>query len=221
MFKYIARYYDSTNRLLSLGLDRYWRTRAVAALAPKRGMSILDVGCGTGDISIEIIRTCPECRVVGIDPSFHMLKVGQEKIRTGRLSNIELGAGSVLDLSYMTRSFDAAITSFCIRNVTDRRRGLLEMRRVLKPGGSIVILELTEPLGGLMKPLFRLYSRVMMPALTSVMSSVSAYRYLAESMADFPPPPVFTRILEDCGYKSVTHEFLTGGIVTLYTARVG
>jgi demethylmenaquinone methyltransferase / 2-methoxy-6-polyprenyl-1,4-benzoquinol methylase len=222
MFEYIAPYYDSTNRLLSLGLDAYWRKAAVRTLAPAPGRKYLDVGCGTGDTAIEILNQSPESTVVGVDPSDHMLALGLEKIQHLRLEpKITLQKGDALNLEYNDNEFDSAITSFCIRNVTDRKRALVEIRRVIKPGGRLIILELTEPQGQIMKPLFRLYSLVVMPIVTGLLSSASAYKYLADSMADFPKPGDFLGVLEVAGYKEVRFKHLTGGIVTIFEAGAG
>src|SRR5208283_4015601 len=116
----------------------------------------------------------------------------REKVsKAGLQTQISLETADVLDLRFPDHYFDGAITSFCIRNVTDRRRGITEICRVVRPGGLLVILELTEPTGFVMKPLFRIYAGVIMPLVTKMMSSVSAYRYLSASMADFPRPRIF------------------------------
>jgi demethylmenaquinone methyltransferase / 2-methoxy-6-polyprenyl-1,4-benzoquinol methylase len=221
MFDRIAGYYDGTNRILSLGLDGRWRRRAVNCLSPHPDGKYLDVGCGTGDVSIEILRQAPGCTVTGIDRSEKMLEVGREKLgEVGLENSISLDIGDVLNLAFPDNYFDGAITSFCIRNVTDRRRGMEEIRRVVQPRGSFVILELTEPTGFLMKPLFRIYSGVIMPLVTKMMSSVSAYRYLSASMADFPRPEIFTNLMAEAGFVNVEHKHMTGGIVTLFVGRV-
>ncbi len=221
MFDYIARYYDGTNRILSLSLDLRWRRQAVDALAPIAGRTYLDVGCGTGDMAVEILRRSPRSKVVGIDPSEGMLEVGREKVKAAGLGeSISLLRGNVLDLDYEDNSFDGAITAFCIRNVTDRRRGLEEIRRVLRPGSRLVILELTEPQGPIMRPLFRTYAFVVMPLVTLAMSSASAYRYLANSMADFPKPGTFLSILGEAGFVNTKHAHMTGGIVTVFEGLV-
>jgi demethylmenaquinone methyltransferase / 2-methoxy-6-polyprenyl-1,4-benzoquinol methylase len=221
MFDTIAGYYDGTNRILSLGLDGLWRRKGVERLSTKPGGFYLDVGCGTGDISLEILRQCPASRVRGIDPSAGMLELGRRKVESGGLAHaITLEEGNVLELAYDDNSFDGAIASFCIRNVTDRRRGLSEIQRVVRPGGVLVIVELTEPVGPIMKPLFRIYSRVVMPAVTGLMSSVSAYRYLADSMAHFPPPQVFLDLMSQSGFVSMEYVHLTGGIVTVFSGKV-
>jgi demethylmenaquinone methyltransferase / 2-methoxy-6-polyprenyl-1,4-benzoquinol methylase len=221
MFDKIAGYYDGTNRILSLGLDGHWRRRAVKCLSPHHDGKYLDVGCGTGDVSIEILRQAPGSSVAGIDRSERMLEVGRAKLIVAGLDNsISLDIGDVLDLEYPDNYFDGAITSFCIRNVTDRRRGMEEIRRVIQPGGLFVILELTEPTGFLMKPLFRIYAGIIMPLVTKIMSSVSAYRYLSASMADFPPPEIFTNLMAESGFVNIEHTHMTGGIVTLFAGRV-
>jgi demethylmenaquinone methyltransferase/2-methoxy-6-polyprenyl-1,4-benzoquinol methylase len=220
MFERIAGFYDSTNRILSLGLDAWWRRRAVRRLKPAPGGKYLDVGCGTGDMALEVTRQAPGSWVVGIDPVENMLAIAAEKVRAaGQAANISVAKGDVLNLEFDDNSFDGAITAFCIRNVTDRRRGLVEIHRVVKPGGLLVILELTEPGGPIMKPLFRTYARVVMPLVTKLMSSVSAYKYLAASMADFPKPATFLNLMETAGFTNLTHERLTGGIVTIFAGE--
>jgi demethylmenaquinone methyltransferase/2-methoxy-6-polyprenyl-1,4-benzoquinol methylase len=148
-----------------------------------------------------------------------MLAVGREKVRAAGVSGaVSLLPGDVLNLQFPDNSFDGAITAFCIRNVTDRLSGLREINRVLRPGGSLVILELTDPVG-LMKPLFRLYSNVVIPLVTKVMSSVSAYRYLTDSMADFPLADRFVTVLQDAGFADTAYFRMTGGIVTIFLGR--
>lgn len=221
MFRYIARYYDSTNKILSLGLDGYWRRRAIKSLEPRDQATYLDIGAGTGDVALAVLEQAPSCSVIGIDASTEMLEVGVTKATarnlTGRLT---LLPSNVLDLPFADNSFDGAITSFCIRNVVDRRRALRETARVLKPGAALVVCELNEPRGHVMRPLFRFYSRVFMPLITRMLSSAAAYRYLADSMADFPTGDRFLRIMSESGFSKGTYKCLTGGIVTLYTAHV-
>ncbi len=221
MFDRIAKFYDGTNRLLTFGLDARWRRKAVSRLALMLGSTYLDVGCGTGDMALEIIRQAPESRVVGIDPSEGMLEIGKAKVHAAGLDHaIVLQRGDVLDLQFGDDSFDGAITAFCIRNVTDRLRGLQEILRVVRPGGLVIILELTEPLGPIMGPLFRIYGNVVMPAVTAVMSSRSAYRYLTDSMADFPEPGEILAVLKEAGYINRKYGHMTGGIVTLFEGQV-
>jgi demethylmenaquinone methyltransferase / 2-methoxy-6-polyprenyl-1,4-benzoquinol methylase len=221
MFDAIAGYYDGTNKILSFGLDGFWRSRAVTRLQPVPGGKYLDVGCGTGDIALEILRRAPGSKVIGIDPSQGMLVQGQNKVRSGGLADsISLIAGDVLDLEFEDNSFDGAITAFCIRNVTNRRLALREMSRVIRGGGRIVVLELTHPTGRIMEPLFNIYSRVVIPTLTKIMSSVSAYRYLTDSMADFPRPDLILALMKEAGFINCVYRHMTGGIVTLLEGQV-
>lgn len=221
MFEHIASFYDGTNKILSLGLDGYWRRKAVEYLRPAPESHYLDVGCGTGDVAIEILRAAENVMVTGIDPSSAMLAVGRKKVsEAGLNNNIRLIDGDALDIPFQNSSFDGAITSFCIRNVPYRLRAVKEIHRVIKPGGRFIILELTEPLGPIMRPLFRIYGKVVMPAVTYLMSSVSAYRYLTDSMADFPHPDVFLKLLSDSGFEQLDYRHLTGGIVTIFTGVV-
>jgi demethylmenaquinone methyltransferase / 2-methoxy-6-polyprenyl-1,4-benzoquinol methylase len=222
MFEHIAGFYDGTNKVLSLGLDGWWRRCAVQCLAPISGGRYLDVGCGTGDMALEILRQAPGSSVVGIDPVENMLAIARDKVSAACLdSSISVEKGDALNLEFANTFFDGAITAFCVRNITDRRRALAEILRVLKPGGSLVILELTEPGGPIMKPLFRIYARVVMPLVTKLMSSVSAYKYLAESMADFPMPTVFSELMTSAGFTNLSHKHMTGGIVTIFVGQAG
>jgi len=220
MFNEIAKNYDRTNKILSLGLDGRWRRRAVKRLDPQPNRVYLDAGCGTGDVSILIAKRSRRCRVVGIDPSEGMLRIGMSKIEKAGLSEkISMKTGDILNLDFPDRNFDGAITAFCIRNVTDRKQALAELLRVIRPGGQLVILELTEP-AGIMKHLFKFYSRVAMPVVTALMSSAPAYRYLSDSMTDFPKPEAWLGLMEDCGFVNTETESLTGGIARIFSGRV-
>ncbi|MGA8833727.1 MAG: bifunctional demethylmenaquinone methyltransferase/2-methoxy-6-polyprenyl-1,4-benzoquinol methylase UbiE [Desulfomonilaceae bacterium] len=222
MFNHIAPYYDSANHILSVGLDHLWRREAVKRLDPKENHVYLDVGCGTGDISLEILRQNKASRVIGIDTSLGMLGIGWKKIRQyGLESQASFREGNCLGLEFPDNSFDGAITVFCIRNVTDRKKAFSEMVRVLKPGSMLVVMELTEPMGLVMKPLFRIYARTVMPLVTKIMSSVSAYKYLAASMEAFPKPENMKQIMTDSGLTNVAYSQMTLGIVTVYEGLKG
>jgi demethylmenaquinone methyltransferase / 2-methoxy-6-polyprenyl-1,4-benzoquinol methylase len=221
MFDAIAGYYDGTNKILSFGLDGFWRSRAVTRLQPVPGGKYLDIGCGTGDIALEILRRAPGSKVIGIDPSQGMLVRGHNKVSAAGLADsISLIIGDVLDLRFEDKSFDGAITAFCIRNVTNRKLALREISRVIRSGGRLVVLELTHPTGRIMEPLFKIYSRVVIPTLTKIMSSVSAYRYLTDSMADFPKPDLILALMKEAGFIECRYRHMTGGIVTLFEGQV-
>ena len=219
MFDYIAPYYDKTNRILSLGLDHYWRHKGVRALMSNQAQLILDVGAGTGDIGIKIVKDYRDKIIVGIDTSLMMMRIGLEKARgKGLGNNITLCSSDVVNLCFEANVFDGAITSFCIRNVENRQLALDEIFRVLKHGAKLVIVELTQPQGGVMKPLFNIYSKLVTPLITGIFSSVSAYNYLTESMADFPKPSDFSLLLQQAGFEKIHYFHLTFGIVTVYEA---
>jgi len=221
MFDAIARRYDRMNRLLSLGLDRRWRRRAVAALAPRAGGRYLDVGCGTGDVVMEVLRQCPRATVVGVDPAEAMLGVAVDRLRrAGLAASVSLRTGDATDLAFADASFDGVVTAFCIRNVTHRAKALGEMRRVLSPGGRAVILELTVPAGGVLRAAHRLYTgRVVPLAGRLVARNADAYRYLVESIREFPHPRELLAAMDEAGFAETRREGLLGGTVTVFVGR--
>jgi demethylmenaquinone methyltransferase/2-methoxy-6-polyprenyl-1,4-benzoquinol methylase len=217
MFDRIAGCYDFTNRALTFGLDAYWRNVAIKALNPAPRGHYLDIGCGTGDMAIKIVKRIPDAKVTGIDPSQGMLQQGGIKVAKEAMEDaVRLEKGDVLELRFPENYFDGAITAFCIRNVTNRKKALTEIHRSLKQGAPLVILELTDPDGAIMKPLFRLYSRIVMPVVTKALSSSSAYRYLTDSMAAFPRAEAIKGLMNHCGFNDLEHKRMTGGIVTLF-----
>lgn len=217
MFDAIARRYDRMNHVISLGLDRYWRRRAIACLDPADGGCYLDIGTGTGDVAIEILRRRPGASVVGVDPSLEMLALAKTKAqRAGLAGSISFQAGDASALAYADASFSGVITAFCVRNIEDRRAALGEMRRVIRPGGRLVILELTVPDGRLLRTLHRVYNRTFVPLASRLLSRGNAYRYLVESIEGFPPPERVTAMMNDAGFEQVRHIPLTGGVVSVF-----
>jgi len=155
MFDRIAGRYDLLNRLMSFGLDRRWRRRAVQLLEPSGANSYLDLGCGTGDISLEILRQAPESDVVGVDPAEKMLRIAQTRISKANMHNrVNLVVGDALSLEFGDNSFAGIASAFCIRNITDRRKALAEMNRTLSPGGRLVLLELTATDNPILRPAY-------------------------------------------------------------------
>jgi demethylmenaquinone methyltransferase / 2-methoxy-6-polyprenyl-1,4-benzoquinol methylase len=219
MFDRIADRYDLLNRLMSLGLDRGWRRSCVGSLGLGAGSVLLDVATGTGDLAIEAVRQYPAIKVVGIDPSVEMLRIGREKIGALGLSErIELVEGDAQSIPRDNESFDAVMIAFGIRNVPDRCLALSEFARVVRPGGTVAILELIEPRQGFVAPLARLWTGLMVPALGRVLSGAQEYRYLRDSMQRFPSPPEFQRLLEAAGLVPVAHESLGFGSCHLFVA---
>lgn len=217
MFDRIAERYDLVNRVISLGLDRGWRARAVDALRLGVDAHVLDVATGTADLAIAIARTHPDARVTGIDPSSGMLTVGREKARTANLaSRVDLVSGDAQALPFADASFDGATIAFGIRNVPDRDLGLREMRRVLRPGARLVVLELAEPDAGLLGPLARWHVHTVVPAIGAWLSGAPEYDYLQRSIAKFPSRAVFAEMMGAAGFAHVEASSLTFGAATLY-----
>lgn len=221
MFDAIAPRYDRLNRILSLGSDARWRRQTVAALALEPGQRVLDVATGTADLAIELARLCPGVDVIGVDPSLGMLEIGRRKVAgAGLTGRIRLEQADGQELPYQDASFDAASVAFGIRNFPDRARGLREMARVVRPGGRVAILELSEPRRGIVSPFARFYIRVLVPRMGSLLARAPEYRYLQRSIAAFPAAEVFASMMEETGLSDPRVRPLSFGVVHLYTASV-
>jgi demethylmenaquinone methyltransferase / 2-methoxy-6-polyprenyl-1,4-benzoquinol methylase len=220
MFDRIAERYDLLNRILSLGIDRRWRRHAAAALGPSHGQRILDLATGTGDLAIEVART-PSTVVVGLDPSSRMLDLAKKKVaRAGLADRIALMLGDAQALPFGPCEFDGACMAFGIRNVPDRAMALREIARVVKPGGRVAILELSEPRGGLLGSPGRFYVRTLVPRVGALLSGAREYRYLQESIARFPSPPDFARLMTQSGLEVDSMRPLTFGACCLFAGKV-
>ncbi len=218
MFDNIAARYDLVNRVTSLGMDRGWRRRAVRALELGANAHVLDVATGTGDVAIAVARAYPDARVTGIDPSPGMLEVARRKL--GELSGrIELVTGDAQALPFPDGAFDGVIIAFGIRNVPDRPRALAEMARVTRAGGRVVVLELSEPEPGLVGSMARLHVHRIVPRLGAWLSGAAEYRYLEQSIAAFPPPAEFERLLASAGLASIERQPLGFGACQLFVGR--
>lgn len=220
MFNNIAIRYDFLNHFLSLGIDRYWRRKAISYLKDRTNTLILDIATGTADLAIEAVSLKPE-KIFGVDISTEMLEIGRQKIIKKKLQDkIQLLEGDSEDLIFEDNKFDAVTVAFGVRNFQDLETGLEEMRRVLRPLGMIVILEFSQPKNFLFKKLYNFYSSRITPGIGKVISKdKEAYSYLHESVKAFPHGIDFCNILVDCGYKNVHFTPLTFGIVTIYTAE--
>lgn len=217
LFDGIARRYDFLNHLLSGGVDFYWRRRAVEHLKDYQPKRILDVATGTADFAIATMRLHPE-RVVGVDIAEEMLKIGRHKIATRGLSNvISLQTGEAESLHFDSGSFDAAIVAFGARNFEHLEKGLSEMRRVLREGGKIVVLEFSRPRVFPFKQIYFFYFKTILPLIGRFISkSDDAYTYLPNTVMNFPEGESFLGILRKVGFKDVGEERLTFGIATVY-----
>lgn len=218
MFDRIARRYDLLNRVLSFGIDRGWRRQAARALGPAR--RVLDLATGTGDLAIEIARQLRDATVVGSDPSEAMLEVGRGKLAARRLDDrVTLAHGDAQRIAHPDASFDGVSIAFGIRNVPDRALALREMARVTRDGGRIVILELTDPKGGVVAPLARWHVHWLVPRLGALLSGAREYRYLEKSIARFPSAPEFAATMTDCGLRVLEVRPLTFGTAHLFVAE--
>ncbi len=223
MFDRIAPRYDMLNRVLSFGADRSWRRRAVRSMVGDRGedpVDMLDLATGTGDLALEMTRQFPEGTVVGVDPSVEMLRVGYQKLRQLDLTErVELRQGDAQALPFRDDSFDGVGIAFGIRNVPDRSLALGEMARVTRPGGRVVILELSEPRLGWVSGVARGYIHHVVPRLGALISGAAEYRYLERSIAAFPPVDAFASLMESSGLEVVACHPLWFGSCTLFVGR--
>ncbi len=220
MFDKIAPSYDRLNHALSLGIDRRWRRTAVDALGKHKPQQILDIATGTGDFALLLAKRIKPQHIVGADISEGMMAVGREKVKEEGLQNvISFQYEDCMQLSFPDGSFDAVTSSYGVRNFQNLDKGLQEMQRVLRPGGHLLIVELTPPPSFPMKQLFWLYAHVVMPLLGRLIShDDSAYTYLPASMEAFPQPEQMEGILRKAGFAEVQWRRFTFGISTMYLA---
>ncbi|MHB8377000.1 MAG: class I SAM-dependent methyltransferase [Dehalococcoidia bacterium] len=215
MFGRIVPRYDRMNRLISLGMDGCWRRLAAGAAAPE-GMRALDLGTGTGDLARELVRH--GARVVGADFSAPMLGVAARRYGgDGRYAWI---CADGHRLPFADGSFDRVTNAFLLRNLVDLPAAFREMARVLRPGGRVVCLDMTQPPPGLFAALYRLYFNRIMPVVAGVLSGErAAYRYLPASLAGFPGAEALSQMLREAGFREVRYRRLGGGAVALHEAE--
>jgi len=223
MFGRIAPRYDFLNHLLSLDIDKIWRRRVArrfSGVLHNPTARVLDLCCGTGDLALAFRKEAPVgAEIIGSD-------FVPEMLERARAKAVALGAvitfveADALALPFKDASFDLVSCSFGFRNLANYERGMLEIFRVLRPGGAVAILEFAEPRGKLFGKLYRFYFRHVLPRLGGLISgSSSAYMYLPSSVSKFPSPEVLQALFERAGYTGVRFERWTGGIVALHTAR--
>ncbi len=219
MFDTIAFAYDKLNRLLSLGFDKGWRKKGIAYLKPFAPQLILDIATGTGDLAIAMRRCLNPQKVVGADISEGMMEIGREKAhKAGFADSISFEQQDCLALTYPDNTYDAVTAAFGVRNFEHIEQGIGEMYRVLKPGGHIMILELSSPEYFPMKQLFAIYSKVIIPNMGKLLSKEkAAYDYLPSSIKVVPQGHVMTDILERAGFKETRYKTFTLGVCTMYT----
>lgn len=220
MFNSISHRYDFLNHFLSLGIDKLWRKKSIKMLKGSNPKVILDVATGTGDFALEALSLNPDS-VIGIDISEGMLNVGRKKIEKLKLTHkVELQLADSENIPFEENKFDAITVGFGVRNFENLEKGIREIFRVLKPGGTLVVLEFSKPSRFPVKQLYNFYFKFVLPKIGNTVSSdKAAYTYLPESVAAFPDGRDFEAILRTIGFKKTTCKQLTFGISSIYTGQ--
>jgi len=221
MFDSIAHSYDRLNHSLSLGIDRLWRRRVTRMAERMKAHHVLDIATGTGDMAIALARLACTEKITGGDFSDNMLAIARQKAsRLRYCDKIEFRREDALGLSMPDDSFDLVTVAFGARNFADLEKGLSEMHRVTRNGGSVAVLELTIPANPVVKAFYRLYLHGILPIVGRIASKDrSAYEYLPASVEQFPQRERFTEIMARTGWRNCRYESLTFGIATMYTAE--
>ncbi|MDF4204904.1 bifunctional demethylmenaquinone methyltransferase/2-methoxy-6-polyprenyl-1,4-benzoquinol methylase UbiE [Maribacter sp. SA7] len=222
MFDTISKNYDGLNRVISFGIDIKWRKKVVEILKKEKPQSILDIATGTGDLAIALVKTGAK-KIVGLDISPGMLAVGKEKVTDKQLdSTIEMVVGDSEKLIFEDNSFDAVTVSFGVRNFETLNTGMAEILRVLKPNGTLVVLETSVPTKTPYKQGYSFYTKNILPLIGKLFSKDdSAYGYLSESASVFPHGENFNNILREIGFIDVTNKPQTFGVASIYVAKKG
>ncbi|MGX5820805.1 bifunctional demethylmenaquinone methyltransferase/2-methoxy-6-polyprenyl-1,4-benzoquinol methylase UbiE [Chitinophaga lutea] len=220
MFDGIAGRYDFLNRFMSLGIDVWWRKKALRMLRPHQPQTMLDVATGTGDVAIMAVNILQPRHITGIDISEGMLSFGREKVaKAGLQDRITLQLGDSETINFPDHTFDAITAAFGVRNFENLEKGLAEMCRVLKPGGHAVILEFSNPTATPVKQLYNFYFRYITPSIGKWVSrNKDAYAYLPSSVKAMPQGKEMCDILHKVGFQAVTCKTLTFGICSVYFA---
>ena len=219
MFNNISKNYDDLNRVISFGIDISWRKKVVQIVSKNNPQQILDIATGTGDLALMMSTLAPE-KIIGLDISEGMLSVGKEKISKAQLNDkIEMVVGDSEDIPYADNTFDAITVSFGVRNFANLDKGLREIRRVLKSGGILVILETSNPTKFPFKQGYKFYTSFILPVIGKLFSKDKiAYSYLSESANFFPFGEAFNNILKKNGFINTTHTPVTFGVASIYSA---
>lgn len=221
MFDSIAPAYDFMNRAMTFGIDRMWRRRAVKLLRDIRHTDILDIATGTGDLAILMAGKLDGAKVTGLDLSEGMIEIGRRKVLARGLSErISFQTGDCLHLPFADASFDCITCAYGVRNFENLAAGYREMRRVLRPGGRLVVLELSTPASPLVKPFYKLYTRFLIPAVGRMVSKdTRAYSYLPESIAAVPQRTEMCGIMNEAGFTDSRYISLTFGTCMIYVGQ--
>lgn len=217
MFDNISPKYDLLNRVLSMGIDIQWRKDVIKMVKASNPQTILDIATGTGDLAIMMGKNT-DAKITGLDLSAGMLEVGRKKVKEAGLENrIEMVQGDSENLPFPDNTFDCATVSFGVRNFENLEKGLAEINRILKPGGTFIILEFSYPTAFPMKQLYTFYSKNILPAIGKMVSKdQSAYTYLPDSVRAFPHGEEMKDILKSVNFTQPIDKKLTFGIASIY-----
>ncbi|MGH2974129.1 MAG: bifunctional demethylmenaquinone methyltransferase/2-methoxy-6-polyprenyl-1,4-benzoquinol methylase UbiE [Solirubrobacterales bacterium] len=222
MFGRVAKRYDLLNTVMTAGLHHSWRERAAHRAEVGPGDSVLDVCCGTGDLALELAgRVTPDGHVVGCDFSEPMLDLAREKAAARGVAAARFEWADALTLPYDAERFDAVTVGFGVRNLADLDRGLREMSRVLRPGGRLVILEITQPARPPLSFFFSLWFDRIVPLLGAFSDESEAYAYLPESVRSFPAPGKLAEMMDAAGFGQIRWTVLAGGIIAIHSGVRG
>lgn len=220
MFDRIARVYDRMNSVMTAGLHHRWRARAADLAQVGPGDRVLDVACGTGDLAFELAgRVAPDGDVLGCDFSERMLDLARAKAQDAP-SPVRFEWANALELPYPDDAFAAATVGFGARNFSDLERGLREMARVVRPGGRVVVLEITTPTRPPLSTFFRLWFDLIVPRLGRLAGDSDAYTYLPNSVRRFPAPDELAATMTACGLRNVRYVLTAGGIIAIHAGEV-
>ncbi len=221
MFDKIAPFYDYLNRFLSLGIDVWWRKRAISTLKKVENQTILDIATGTADLAIEAHKQLKPKSIVGLDISEKMLEIGRKKVLKKNLNDrIELISGDSENLPFSNDQFHTITAAFGVRNFENLEKGLGEMYRVMQPNGELMILEFSRPTTFPIKNIFNIYFKYLLPVIGKIKSKdPKAYKYLYESVQAFPDYDNFAQILKKIGFSNIQYKPLSFGICTIYSAK--
>ncbi len=222
MFDRVAGRYDALNSVMTAGLHHRWRERAAERAELGAGDSALDVCCGTGDLALELAgRVAPGGHVIGCDFSEPMLDLAREKAGERSVDGVRFEWADALSLPYDAGRFDAVTVGFGVRNLANLERGLGEMARVLRPGGRLVVLEITQPARPPLSTFFSLWFDRIVPLLGSFSDDSEAYSYLPESVRNFPNPSRLAELMDGVGLERIRWTVLAGGIIAIHSGVRG
>lgn len=219
VFNSVAKKYDIMNDVMSFGIHRLWKRYTIDCSGVRKGMKVLDIAGGTGDLTAQFSRRVgPTGEVVLADINQAMLDVGRDKLRNmGIVDNVDYVQANAEELPFESDRFDIITIAFGLRNVTDKQKALESMFRVLKPGGRLLVLEFSKPVPPLLSQAYDFYSFNVLPKMGQLVAGdADSYQYLAESIRMHPDQETLKGMMETAGYEQVTYQNLTGGIVALH-----